>query len=289
MSSKTVWFITGVSSGFGLELALYALSSGHTVYGTVRSRQGAADAVSKIEKAGGNCVVLDVTVRETVFIVVEQVLAKEGRIDVLVNNAGWALFGTLESVDEQQARQQIETNFFGPFNVIQAVLPSMRERKSGSIVNISSTAGFHGFPGASLYVASKFALEGLSETLSNELAPFNISILIVEPGPFKTNVLQPSNMIPISELYKGTPAEHAFRVMEDYRVKGTQPGDTSKAAKIIFESVAGGDASRLIGKVTRLPLGRNAIDLLGKKIQTLQADYQRTAEVAKAADRDDLN
>ena len=99
MSSKTVWFITGVSSGFGLELALYALRSGHTVYGTVRSRERAADAVSKIEAAGGKCVVLDVSVRKSISVVVDEVLAKEGRIDVLVNNAGLALLGTLESME----------------------------------------------------------------------------------------------------------------------------------------------------------------------------------------------
>ena len=129
---------------------------------------------------------------------------------------------------------------------------------------------------------------GLSDALSVELAPFNISILLVEPTFFKTNILGSSNIAPISEPYKGTPAASMMDVMENYRVNGTEPGDPAKAAKIIFESVAGDPASRLIGQVRRLPLGSRASTMLGKKIELLNADYEKTKELAKKADRDDL-
>ena len=129
---------------------------------------------------------------------------------------------------------------------------------------------------------------GLSDAIAVELAPFNISILIVEPTFFKTNILSSSNMVPISEPYKGTPAASMRDIMEKYRVDGTQPGDPAKAAKIIFEFVAGEPASRLIGQVRRLPLGSRASTILGKKIELLKADYEKTKEMAKEADRDDL-
>ena len=129
---------------------------------------------------------------------------------------------------------------------------------------------------------------GLSEALHGELAPFNILVLIVEPGAFKTNIINSSNIIPASEPYRGTPATFLLDAMEKYRVEETQAGDTAKAAKIIFESVALEPASRLIGQVMRLPLGSDASTMLDKKIEMLKADYEKTKVLAKSTDRDEL-
>ena len=130
---------------------------------------------------------------------------------------------------------------------------------------------------------------GLSEALHSELAPFNILVLIVEPGAFKTNIINSSNIVPASEPYRGTPATFILDAMEKYRLEENhQAGDTAKAAKIIFESVTWEPASRLIGQVMRLPLGSDASTMLDKKIEMLKADYEKTKELAKSADRDDL-
>jgi NAD(P)-dependent dehydrogenase (short-subunit alcohol dehydrogenase family) len=230
------WLITGVSSGFGLELALAALARGDTVVGTLRQR-AQADAFEKLAPGRAHAVVLDVTRSADIGPAVQQAVERAGRIDVLVNNAGYGLFGAVEEVSDAEAREVMETNFFGALAVTRALLPQLREQRSGHIFNITSVAGAIGFPGCGLYAASKFALEGASEALAVELAPFNIRVTIVEPGGFRTNfsggsLRQAGQVI---AAYADTPSAKVRNGIGRHR--GQEPGDPAKAAQAILTAL----------------------------------------------------
>jgi NAD(P)-dependent dehydrogenase (short-subunit alcohol dehydrogenase family) len=181
-----VWFVTGSSKGFGREFVEAALGRGDKVAATARNTDTLADLVEKY----GDAVLplqLDVTNRDQVFAAVEVAHKTFGRLDVIVNNAGYGLFGTVEEITEAQLRDQLETNFFGVFHVTQAVLPILREQKSGHVIQISTIGGVIAFPMLGGYHASKWALEGLSDSLSQEVAGLGIKVTIVEPGGFDTD------------------------------------------------------------------------------------------------------
>ncbi|OJI98810.1 hypothetical protein ASPVEDRAFT_38311 [Aspergillus versicolor CBS 583.65] len=281
----SIWFITGASSGFGLDLALLALESGHKVIGTVRNASRASAAVSAIKAKGGEVLELDVTKAESIPGVVEQANAIYGGIDVLVNNAGYSLLGAVEDMKEEEVKLQMETNFFGPFRLIKAFLPTLRSRGNTTIVNISSIAGQDAQPTCGLYAASKFALEGLSEALSREVAAFDISVLIVEPGAFRTNFLsaaQPTETS-LSEPYKGGIVETVLGKFD--AAQGKQRGDPVKAVRRVFEVVTGtGQAGGLKGKILRLPLGPDCVERIEAKMGRLQSDWDTTREVALGTD-----
>ncbi|KAL2839640.1 hypothetical protein BJY01DRAFT_219108 [Aspergillus pseudoustus] len=280
-----VWFITGASSGFGLDLALLALSAGHKVIGTVRSATKAADAVAAIREKGGEVVELDVTKADTIAGVVEKANALYGGVDILVNNAGYSLLGAVEDMKEEEVRLQMETNFFGPLRLIRTFLPTLRARGNATIVNFSSIAGQDAQPTCGLYAASKFALEGLSEALAREVAPFNIHVLIVEPGAFRTNFLHAvqKTEAPLSEPYIGGPVDVTLQKFDEFR--GKQRGDPAKAVRTVFEVVSGtGEAGVLKGKVLRLPLGPDCIQRIGTKLDKFNADLEATRKFALATD-----
>src|SRR3989454_7025154 len=181
-----VWFITGSSRGFGREFALAALKRGDQVAATARNTKALADLVERF----GDAVLplrLDVTDRTQVFEAVAAAKERFGRLDVVVNNAGYSLIGAVEELGEQELRDELETNVFGVFHVTQAVLPVLRAQGSGHIVQISSVMGLTTMGGAGGYSASKWALEGLSEALSQEVAPFGIKVTVIEPGGFATD------------------------------------------------------------------------------------------------------
>ncbi|KAL4946444.1 hypothetical protein BDV06DRAFT_234045 [Aspergillus oleicola] len=284
------WFITGASSGLGLDLAIFALENGHKVIGTVRSATKSASAVSAIKAKGGEVLELDVTNAESISGIVEKANALYGGIDILVNNAGYSLLGAVEDMTESEAHSQMETNFFGPFRLMKSFLPTLRSRASktnspSTIVNISSVAGQDAQPTCGLYAASKFALEGLSEALSREVAPFNINVLIVEPGAFKTNFLSAlqKTETPLSEAYKGGPVDVVMGKFE--AAAGKQRGDPSKAVKRIFEVVTGtGEAGNLRGGVLRLPLGPDCVERVEGKVDRLRGDYEKARRVAMGTD-----
>ncbi|KAL6234343.1 hypothetical protein BDW75DRAFT_231194 [Aspergillus navahoensis] len=283
------WFITGVSSGFGLDLALLALSSGHKVIGTVRNASKSSSAVAAIKAKGGEVLALDVTKADAVPGVVDKANALYGGIDILVNNAGYSLLGAVEDMTDDEAKLQLETNFFGPLRLIRAFLPTLRSRKNGNatIVNISSIAGQDAQPTCGLYAASKFALEGLSEALAREVAPFNISVLIVEPGAFRTNFLSAvqKTETPLSESYKGGPVDIVLHKFE--AAQGKQRGDPAKAVKRVFEVVTGtGEAGALKGKILRLPLGPDCVERIEGKMARLQSDLDAARGVAMGTDFD---
>lgn len=186
---EKVALVTGSSSGIGFETSLALAREGYFTYATMRDikKAKAIQDVAKKEKIPISVIPLDVDKPETVKAAIKQIVSEKKRIDVLVNNAGYGLFGCLEDITVDELKAQFETNFFSIARIIQEVAPIMREQKSGTIVNISSVAGRIGFPASPGYISSKFALEGLSESLRYEFAPFGINIIIIEPGVIKTN------------------------------------------------------------------------------------------------------
>lgn len=187
--NNKVAVVTGSSSGIGYETSIALARDGFITYATMRNLQKGNNITSfgDKEKLPLKFIKLDVTDDFSVTNAIESIMSESGRIDVLVNNAGYGLAGAFEDLTMDEIKQQYETNFFGVFRVTQAVIPIMRKQKSGIIVNVSSGAGRFGYPGGSAYVSTKFALEGLSESISYELNPFGIKVILVEPGVIRTN------------------------------------------------------------------------------------------------------
>jgi NAD(P)-dependent dehydrogenase (short-subunit alcohol dehydrogenase family) len=186
---EKVAIVTGSSSGIGYETSLALARDGFYTFATVRNSKKAEKLlqIAKKENLNIEIIELDVDDEKSISTAIEKIISKKQRIDVLVNNAGWGLFGSVEDVSMKDFRAQFETNFFGIISIIQKVAPIMRKQKSGVIVNVSSVAGRIGFPGSPAYISSKFALEGLSESLRYELGQFGVKIIIIEPGVIKTN------------------------------------------------------------------------------------------------------
>nr|ODN78202.1 hypothetical protein L203_06124 [Cryptococcus depauperatus CBS 7841] len=253
------WFVTGASNGLGLELVLHVLERGHKAIGAVRSKSKSASAVEKIEKAGGCIIELDMT-ESKASITAE--MEGVGQIDYLVNNAGYSILAACETITDKDAQLQLNTNFFGPLYTIQAVLPGMRARKSGTIINVSSVAARDPLAACSVYAASKAALEAASESLAKEVAPHNIRVLIVEPGNFRTNFVSAlSDMSPDASTvpeYYDDPV--GVTVRKFLAVHGKQIGNPAVAAQRIFEAATGeGLAGKLNGQAIRMVLGSDAL------------------------------
>ena len=189
VSNQKVSIVTGSSSGIGLETALTLARNGYFTYATMRNPEKDAPIKNALKKENLSIKViqLDVIDDESLKNAIDHVTSEAGRIDVLVNNAGYGLVGALEELSMEEIKAQYETNLFGLVRVIQAVLPTMRKQRSGRILNLSSGAGLFGYPGGSAYVSSKFAVEGLSESMAYELEPFGIRVILIEPGFVQTN------------------------------------------------------------------------------------------------------
>jgi NAD(P)-dependent dehydrogenase (short-subunit alcohol dehydrogenase family) len=255
------------------------LARGDQVVGTVRnaSQIAAFEALSPRGCAHG--LELDVTDAAAVPHAIEQALSRAGRIDVLVNNAGYGLFGALEEVSDIEARHLFDTNFFGTVNTIRAVLPHFRQRGSGHIVNLSSVAGLIGIAGCSFYCASKHAVEGLSESLLRELQPFGVRVTLVEPGGFRTNFAGSS--LRWSDAVLPAYAETVGRIREQMtHYHGTQSGDPAKAAAAIVQAVCADEPP------LRLPLGPDAVSVLRKKLLSVEDNLDTWVEVSTATDFD---
>ena len=196
MQKQNVALVTGSSSGIGYETAILLAKSGFHTYATMRNLEKSKSIaeIAKKEKLPLEIIQLDVNDDRSVKEAIDKIVAKDNRIDVLVNNAGYGLFGSLEDLSIEEIKAQFETNFFGVIRVTQKVLPIMRKQNSGTIVNLSSVGGRVGVPVLSAYQSTKFALEGLSESLSYELEPFGIRVVIVEPGFIRTNIMNSSIM-----------------------------------------------------------------------------------------------
>jgi len=259
------WLITGASSGFGRAIAEAALAEGDAVVATARRPAALSDLA---ERRGATVRALDVTDGEQVRDVVAEAVATGG-VDVLVNCAGHGLIGALEELTDAEFRGVMETNLFGALAVTRAVLPHMRERGSGHIVQMSSMGGVSANPGHAVYATSKFALEGASEALAGEVAPFGIRVTIVEPGPFRTDFAGRS-MLPSTPMaaYAGTPARAARDRFRDQ--DGVQPNDPAKGAAAIIAAV-GAPTGPL-----RLPLGEEAVARIRGKLERQLADLEST-------------
>jgi NADP-dependent 3-hydroxy acid dehydrogenase YdfG len=271
-----VWFITGASTGFGYDLAEYLLASGATVVATAR-RPETLDALTAKYPKTALKLALDVTRQEQIDEAVKAALTWFGKIDVLVNNAGYGMVGSIEESHAEEYEPMFDTNVFGLVRVTQAVLPHMRERKTGYVVNFSSIGGLIGIPGFGMYNASKFAVEGLSEALAQELKPLGIGLTIVEPGPFRTEFLGRSytpaaNRIEDYDQTAGKMRKYA----EDQN--GKQPGDPKRAVVAIVKAVTSANPP------LRLMLGANALPRFQAKLDAQLKDIADWKDTTIGAD-----
>jgi NAD(P)-dependent dehydrogenase (short-subunit alcohol dehydrogenase family) len=273
------FLITGANSGQGHALAHTALKAGHKVVATARNVTAARSSNPTIESQGGIWLQLDVTQQDCESIISQAV--KDHEITCLINNAGYGLRGVLEDLTLSQIREQMDTNFFGAIAVTKGAIPHFREKKSGTIVMISSASALTGTPSQSAYSASKFALEGASESLAAELEPFGIRVILAVLGAFRTpfqNAVEKPDCI-ISEPYKGTPADIAAqRITAGH---GRQDGNPDKAAQVIIDVVTGEARGKGLEGAFRLLLGRDAVVRANVKIESLRKDTEVTKDVAK--------
>ena len=262
MSENKVWFVTGTSSGFGRALAEEVLAKGERVVATARRPEVLQDLVDKYPETA-RAVKLDVTSLQDVKNAISEAVKEFGRIDVLVNNAGYVVVGAIEETSDEQIRQQFDTNLFGVLNVTREALPILREQKSGHIVNISSAVGISAMPLLGIYSATKFALEGISEALAGELAPHGIKTMIVEPGPFSTNGF--ANAVfaenPLPETYPSTAQN-----IETFQEFKNIAGDPVKAVRLIIEAVESDNPP------FRLPLGLPAFEAVEAKLEGVKQE-----------------
>ena len=271
-----VWLITGCSTGFGRALAEAVLKKGDEVLATAREPEqlGALiDRYPKIAKA----VRLDVTLSQDIQAAVDAAIATFGRIDVLVNNAGYGLIGALEEVSDTDIRRQFETNFFGVLRMLRAVLPLMRQQGSGHIVNMSSTAGLVGFGGSSIYCGTKFALEGMSEALAKEVESFGIKVTLIEPGAFRTDfngrsLAAAEQSIDAYATVSGASLQW-FKDMD-----GKQLGNPRSAAQAIIQAVESPHPPM------RLALGTDAMSLIQEKLEWVKTDLDAWQQVTVSTD-----
>lgn len=276
MSSTKIFLITGVSSGFGRALAQEALVAGHHVVGTVRREQARQDfeALAPTRAVGR---VLDVTDFEAIDGVVAEVEATVGPVDVLVNNAGYGHEGVMEEAPLAEMRRQFDVNVFGAVAMMKAVLPYMRERRRGHILNITSMGGFITMPGIAYYCGSKFALEGISEVVGKEVKPFGIAVTAVAPGSFRTD-------------WAGRSMARTPRSIPDYDAlfdpirkareekSGKQLGDPVLAARAMLRVIASDTP------LAHLLLGSDALGLVREKLSVLTAEIDAWETVTRSTD-----
>lgn len=277
--SSTVFFITGCSTGFGRELAQVAAAKGATVVGTLRKQEQVKD-FEALAPGQIHAVIMDVTSTEAVNKGVAETIEKFGRIDVLVNNAGYGSLGPVEAVDDTEMHRQFDVNVYGPIRLIRAVLPHMRKQRSGSVLNITSIAGLNGFPGVGVYNGSKFALEGIGEALHHEVKHLGIKVTNIEPGPFRTD-------------WAGRSASYYGHDIEDYKdsavknidaissISGNQPGDPRKAAEAIYT------VSQMDNPPIHLPLGASAYTRARDKFASIVEEFDKFEHIGLATDFDE--
>lgn len=279
MKMQKVWFITGASRGFGLEIAKAALALGDQVVATVRSKP--AQLATTLHNHPDLYVVqMDVTQEEQVQAAVKQGIDRFGRVDVLVNNAGFGMVSAIEEATDAEVRKQYDTNVFGLLNVTRAVLPYLRQQKSGRVINITSLFGYDAVPGWGLYGSTKFAVEGLSKGLALELAPLGIHVTAVAPGLFTTDFLSTESYTvakTIIDDYQQTVG--AMRSGADALHKH-QPGDPKKFAQVILQ-LANTDHPPL-----HLPVGNDTIAMYQNNVAKMAQEIEAWLPVATSTDHD---
>lgn len=271
------WMITGVSSGFGYEMTRQLLEKGDTVIGTVRNAKKVERLIAEYPETF-DCQILDVTEMEKVHAFVRDMFDKHGKIDVVVNNAGYGLFGAAEELDEESIYKIMDTNLTAPIMIIHDALPYLRRQGGGRIIQLSSYGGQVAFPANSMYHATKFGVEGFCESVAQEVAKFNIGVTIVEPGGARTEFRYGSAHI--ANLMPEYEHVHGFLNMLD-KSKGLAPGDPAKMAARIIES-ADKDPAPL-----RMVLGSQALAATIERLEERIADYKTQTELAASTDATD--
>jgi len=278
MTDKNVWFVTGAGRGMGVDIAKAALAAGHAVVATGRNTNVVAKALGAADDL--LIVKLDVTRPEDAKAAVAAGVERFGRIDVLVNNAGNFYAGFFEEISPEDFRAQIETNLFGPVNVTRATLPVLRDQRRGLIVTISSSGGITGQAFVSAYSAAKFGVEGWMESLAEEIAPFGIRTMLVEPGFFRTELLTDQSTVwPVASI-----EDYAAKTRETVagwkKMNGLQGGDPAKLAKALIQLARQAEPPR------RWPAGADAVETFEKKAKELldQANAHRTLSASLAHD-----
>ena len=275
-TSPKVWFITGVSTGFGEALANFVLEKGDQVAATFRKPEQ-AEVFSQKADGRAHGVIADVTNEQEVKEAVQTAINVFGRIDVVVNNAGYGSMGSIEEISAEEVQRQFDVNVFGPLHVLRAVLPHLRQQKSGHVLNITSVGGLKTFPGVGVYNASKFALEAIGESLAQQVAPLGIKVTNIEPSGFRTD-------------WAGRSATFADTQIEDYRTtvgenlkgiqsySGKQPGDPVRAAQAMYDVV------NQENPPLHLPLGKAAVKGARDKFTNLLKELESVAAIGEAAD-----
>ena len=271
-----VWFITGASTGFGRLLSEHVVSLGGNVVATARRPEALSDLEQR-HPAQVQVQKLDVTDSAQIEGAVQDALARFGHVDVLVNNAGYGLTGAFEEVNDEELKRLFDTNVFGLIHVTKALLPHLRDQRAGHIVNLSSVGGLVGLAGWSMYNATKFAVEGMSEALATELEPLGISVTIIEPGPFRTDFLGRSGVEAKQTIadYQAT----AGKTREYFRTQaGKQAGDPQRAVEAIVAAVSAPKPPR------HLLLGKLALARFRQKMEEFQKEAAAWEETTLGAD-----
>jgi NAD(P)-dependent dehydrogenase (short-subunit alcohol dehydrogenase family) len=268
------WFITGAARGIGAQVVQAVLAAGHNVVATARQR-------SSIQTAHDRLLALDLDVTDAAQAqaAVQAAVARFGHIDVLVNNAGYGQLGLFEENTAANAEQQFATNVFGLFHVTRAVLPVMRAQRSGHVLNLSSIAGMRGIPGGTLYCASTVAVEGFSEGLAQELAPFGIRVTIVEPGAFRTDFLDGQSMRFGSHAIADYAAQSALISAGFGARNHLQPGDPARLAAVLLQLAAHPKPP------LRFAAGSDAVEIIGAKIEVLRGELEAWQVLSVTTDR----
>lgn len=270
--NRKIWFVTGISSGFGAALAQAVMQQGDFVIGTFRKAEE-VEQFNQQHKDRGLGLRMDVTQRADIEAAFARIEQDFGRIDVLVNNAGYGMAGAIEETSMDEVRAIFETNVFGALQVTQLALPIMRRQKSGHILQISSGAGFKATAGFGIYNATKFALEGFSEALADELKPLGIHVTIVQPGPFRTRFAAGSLALAKQEIADYTATAGVFRRRMSM-IDGNQEGDPVKGAQAIIE------VTKTANPPLRLPLGKVVLGNIQAKLDSVRKDMEDWREVA---------
>lgn len=279
MKTQKVWFITGASRGFGLEIARAALAAGDRVVATVRSHPTQL-ATTLHNHPDLYVVQMDVTQEDQVQAAVEQGIARSGRIDVLVNNAGFGMITAIEEATDAEVRKQYDTNVFGLLNVTRAVLPYLRQQKSGRVINISSLFGYDAVPGWGLYGSTKFAVEGLSKGLAVELAPLGIHVTAVAPGLFTTDFLSTESYVAAKTIIDDYQATVGRMRSGTDALHGHQPGDPKKFAQVILQ-LANAERPPL-----HLPVGKDAVTMYQNNATKMAQEIEAWLPVCTSTDHD---
>jgi len=274
-SNQKVWFITGASKGLGLSLAKKLLNEGEKVVATSRSLDDLKSTIGEHENFLP--LLLNLTDEKNVGEGIDKAVNHFGKIDVIVNNAGYGLLGALEELSDEEARMNFEVNVFGSLNVIRKAMPYLREQKSGHIFNVASIGGFNGdFPGFGIYCATKFAVHGFSESLGAEVKDFGIKVTVVSPGYFRTNFLNDSSLNTPKNAIQEYAKVRESEALHESGINGNQPGDPEKAALAFIKT------ANLENPPMHLFLGEDAYAMAATKMEAVKKDLASVKEFATA-------